>query len=139
MLAVSPGSFVDQSGSALRAGETHALERVRGGNYDLQFALPESRQAIELRVRPAATGGAGTRYNVALSSIHDGGTTAPVAVLKKIAPAPDQSISVFADSALLKPGRYQLVVTLVGSESPDAEEIFLIRVRPAGSADSDAT
>jgi len=139
MLAASPGSFVDQSGGQLRPGETHALERLRGGNYDLQFALPETRQAIELRVRPAATGGADTRYNVALSVIQDGGATAPVATLKKLSPAPDQYISVFADSALLKPGRYQLVVTLDGSKSPDSEEIFLIRVRPAGSAEFDAT
>ena len=71
--------------------------------------------------------------------IQDGGATVPVAVLKDLRPAPDQYISVFADSALLKPGRYQLVVRLDGSTSPDAEEIFLIRVRPAGSAEPDAT
>ena len=139
MLAASAGSFVDQSGRELRPGEIHALERLRGGNYDLQFLLPEARQAIELRVRPATTEGAETRYNVALSVIQDGGATVPVAVLKKLSPAPDQYISVFADSALLKPGRYQLVVTLDGSKSPDAEEIFLIRVRPAGRGELDAT
>ena len=139
MLAASAGSFVDESGRELRPGETHALERLRGGNYDLQFALPDSRQAIELRVRPAATGGTATRYNVALSVIQDGGATVPVTVLKGLRPAPDQHISVFADSALLKPGRYQLVVRLDGSVSPDAEEIFLIRVRPPGGAGPDAT
>ena len=80
-----------------------------------------------------------TQYNVALSVIQDGGATVPVTVLKGLRPAPDQYISVFADSALLKPGRYQLVVRLDGSASPDAEEIFLIRVRPPGSAGPDAT
>ena len=34
MLAASPGSFVDESGRELRPGESHALERLRGGNYD---------------------------------------------------------------------------------------------------------
>jgi hypothetical protein len=139
MLAASAQAFVDQSSQGLRPGETYALERLRGGNYDLQFVLPDSRQAIELRVRPAATGGTATQYNVALSVIQDGGASVPVAVLKGLRPAPDQYISVFADSALLKPGRYQLVVRLDGSKSPDAEEIFLIRVRPAGSAEPDAT
>lgn len=136
LLVASPAALVDQSGTGLQLGQTHPIERLRGSSYDLQFTLPEHHEAIELRVRPAAVSTAG-RYNVALSQIQDSGASAPVATLKGLQATSDQFVSMYADSALLKPGRYQLVVTPVGSLSSD-QEIFLIRVRPPGSETSDA-
>lgn len=133
LLVASPTALV----AGLQLGQTHPIERLRGSSYDLQFTLPEHHEAIELRVRAAAVSTAG-RYNVALSQIQDSGASVPVATLKGLQATSDQFVSMYADSALLKPGRYQLVVTPVGSLSSDQEEIFLIRVRPPGSETSDA-
>ena len=61
----------------------HALERLRGGNYDLQFLLcqiPGRRSTPGAPGKPL--GGTATQYNVALSVIQDGGATVPVTVLK---------------------------------------------------------
>jgi anti-sigma-K factor RskA len=132
ILAPLPSVFSDESGKVLPVGSTTAMQRVRSDKYDAEIELPVERQSLELRLRPASPGKA-DEYSVSLARISDDGSTAPVAVLKDLRQADDGFISVFADSALLRPGRYQLTVSDEGSEAPVYGETFVIRVRPHAS------
>ncbi len=133
LLAASAAAFVDQSGQTLRRGPTHAMLRVRSETYDAIIELPGARQAIELRVMPGLPSQA-AQYRVSLSRLRDDGSTEPIATVKELEPAEDGFINVFADSASLQPGRYQLTVTGESvSDAAVAAETFLIRVKPAAT------
>jgi hypothetical protein len=131
-LASSASELFDASGRVLVVGTTAAMQRVRSDAYDAEIELPLERQALRLRLRPGSPGKA-DEYSVSLARINDDGSTAPVAVLKDLRQAEDGFISVYADSALLQPGRYQLAVSGEGSEAPVYGETFVIRVRPHAS------
>lgn len=133
VLASSAAEF----GRALAVGSTPPMLRVRSEKYDAEIELPVERQALKLRLLPAASGGA-EKYSVSLAHLKDDGSTETIAAVKDLRPAQDGFISVFADSALLRPGRYRLIVTGEGSEAPVYGETFLIRVRPPGAASSAA-
>jgi hypothetical protein len=135
MLASTASGFIDASGKALSVGLTLPMLRTRSENYDAEIKLPVERQALKLRLLPSAPGGAAEKYSVSLAHLKNDGSTETVAVVKDLRPAQDGFISVFADSASLRPGRYQLIVTGEGSEAPAS---FLIRVRPPGAASSAA-
>jgi hypothetical protein len=134
VLASSAAEFIDVSGRKLAVGLTPPMLRTRSATYDAEIELPVERQALNLRLLPAGLEGA-EKFSVSLARLKDDGSTEAVAAVKDLRPAQDGYISVFADSASLRPGRYQLIVTGEGSEAP---VFFLIRVRPPGAASSAA-
>jgi hypothetical protein len=133
VLASSASQLLDVSGKApLSVGSTTPMLRVRSEKYDAEIELPAERQALRLRLLPAAPEGT-AKYNVSLARLKDDGTTEAVAAVKDLRPEQDGFISVFADSASLRAGRYQLTVTGESSEAPVYGETFVIRVQPAGA------
>ncbi|HZF24947.1 MAG TPA: hypothetical protein VEZ88_01705 [Steroidobacteraceae bacterium] len=133
ILASSASEFIVASEQALVVKSTPPMLRVRSDKYDAEIELPAQRQALKLRLLPGLPGKA-DEYSVSLARINDDGSTAAVAVVKDLREAGDGFITVFADSALLRPGRYQLTVTGEGAEAPVYGETFVIRIRPPGSA-----
>lgn len=134
LLAASVAAFVDESGQPPGRGPTHTMLRMRSVNYDATIELPAARQALELRVLPSVPDQA-SRYRGSLLRMRDDGTTEVVATVRGLSPGENGFISIFADSALLEPGRYQL--TLTGEEmrdptaSADVFDTFMIRILPA--------
>jgi hypothetical protein len=134
VLASSAAAF----DKVLAVSSTPPMLRVRNTEkYDAEIELPVERQALKLRLLPAAPAGA-ANYSVSLARLKDDGSTETVAAVKDLRPAEDGFISVFADSASLQPGRYQLTVTGENSEAPVYGETFVIRVRPPGGASGTA-
>ena len=133
MLASTASEFIDASGKVLAVGSTPPMLRVRSEKYDAEIELPVERQALKLRLLPASPGGV-EKYSVSLARLKDDGSTEAVAAVKDLRPAPDGFITVFADSASMQAGRYQLTVTGEGSGAPVYGETFVIRVRPPGAA-----
>lgn len=129
VLASSAAAF----DKVLAVSSTPPMLRVRSDKYDAEIELPVERQALKLRLKPEASAGA-ANYSVSLARLKDDGSTESVAAVKDLRPAEDGFISVFADSASLSPGKYQLTVTGEKSEAPVYGETFVIRVRPPGSA-----
>jgi hypothetical protein len=129
VLASSAAAF----DKVLAVSSTPPMLRVRSDKYDAEIELPAERQALKLRLLPATPAGA-ANYSVSLARLKDDGSTETVAAVKDLRPAEDGFISVFADSASLQPGRYQLTVTGENSEAPVYGETFVIRVRPPGGA-----
>ncbi|HKE44929.1 MAG TPA: hypothetical protein VKB41_10385 [Steroidobacteraceae bacterium] len=132
MLASSESALSDDSGKALAVVSTPPMLRVRSDKYDAEIELPAERHSLKLRLLPASPGKA-DEFSVSLARINDDGTTEAPTVLKDLRPAGDGFINVFADSALLRPGRYQLTLSGEGSEAPVYGETFVIRVRAPGS------
>ena len=133
VLASSAAAF----DKVLAVSSTPPMLRVRSEKYDAEIELPAERQALKLRLLPATPAGA-AKYSVSLARLKDDGSTETVAAVKDLRPAEDGFISVFADSASLRPGRYQLTVTGENSEAPVYGETFVIRVRPPGAASNAA-
>ena len=136
MLASTASAFVDASGKIPTVASTPPMLRTRSEKDDAEIVLPTERQALKLQLMPTAPGSA-EQYSVSLARLKDDGSTEAVAVVKDLRPA-GRYINVFADSASLQPGRYQLTVTGEGSGAPVYGETFIIRVRPPGSAASAA-
>jgi len=129
LLAASVSALVNQSGRDLSVGESHAVFRARDVAYDAVIVLPDTPQAIELRVLPEIVAKAAS-YSVALLRLGDDGRTEAVAEIRGLQPGADGFLSVFADSSRLRPGRYQLTVVGEGTEAvPLAAGTFLIKVQ----------
>jgi hypothetical protein len=133
LLAASATSFVDQRGSVLPVAGTFAVFRKRVDAYDAVIELPQTRQAIELRVLPQAAAQSG-RYRVSLSRMRDDDSLQRIASLPDLRPGGDGFVTVFADTSRLTPGRYRLVVFDNGEgDTPADSDSFLLRMVPSPS------
>ncbi len=130
LLVASISQLTDRSGNELRVGATRAMLRTRNEGYDAIIQLPGVQQAIEFRVLPQVTDPS-IRYRVSLLRLEDDGSVASVATLKDLAPAADGFITMFADSAALAPGRYQLAVSRDDrKDAAPITETFLVKILP---------
>jgi hypothetical protein len=135
-LVASVASLVDERGSMLPVGTTQSLMRLRGHldaspaatPYDAAIELPPARAAIELRLLPDdMTPSAG--YRVTLSRIVNDDVEV-FATVTELHPAADGFVTVFADSAALAPGNYEVTVVADGGGVADRTS-FTIKVLPA--------
>jgi hypothetical protein len=111
VLASTIGAFKDHNGHSLSVLATAPLFRTRAESYDAVVELPHRRGAIKLRVLPATANETG-RYQAALSRITDNDTSEQIVSIRDLEPsAEDGFVDLYADSALLAPGRYRLVLT----------------------------
>ena len=81
VLASSAAELID--GKALAVGSTPPMLRVRSEKYDAEIELPVERQALKLRLLPAAPGGT-EKYSVSLARLKDDGSTETVAAVKDL-------------------------------------------------------
>jgi hypothetical protein len=133
LLASTIGAFKDHDGHSLSVLATAPLFRTRAESYDAVVVLPPRRGAIKLRVLPAAAVEAG-RYQAALSRIRGDDTSEQIVSIGDLQPsAEDGFVDLYADSALLAPGRYRLVLTRQGAAgAAAASDAFVIKFTAGG-------
>ena len=128
LLAATPASFADMKGVVLPVAATFAVFRKRAGDYDAVIELPSLRRSIELRVLPQIATPS-ERYRVSLARMLDDSTIEPSASIADLTPADDGFVTVFADSARLRPGHYRMAVSSSARNAdPITTETFVINV-----------
>jgi hypothetical protein len=129
MLAAAPSVFKDHSGHGLSVSTTAPLFRTRAEKYDAVIELPATRGAIRLRVLPSNPAET-ARYQASLARLQDDNTPTQGVTIANLQPSSDDGfVDVFADSSLLTPGRYQLILTRESGGAGSGEsDTFVIKV-----------
>ena len=125
---------LDALQSPLPLGKTYQVQRTRG-DADALITLPTARQALKLRVRPMFEPQP-TSFSVELSSIaEDSDARTRLTRLDELGFDAQGFITLYVDSAQLRPGNYELKVShdAATSTTPAVNE-FLIEVVPAAPA-----
>jgi hypothetical protein len=134
LLASAVSAFKDHNGHSLAVVASEPLFRTRAEAYDAVIALPPTRGAIKLRVLPTTVMESAS-YEASLSRISDDNSSEKIVSIGGLRPsAGDGFIDLYADSALLSPGRYRLVLTRQTVEPAAAtdSDTFVIKVAPGG-------
>ena len=128
-LASTASVFKDHSGHSLSVLATTPLFRTRAQKYDAVIELPPERGAIRLRVLPSSAAEA-ARYQASLSRIKDDNSAEHGVTITGLQPSTDDGfVDVYADSSLLTPGRYRLILTRESGGAGTAEsDTFVIKV-----------
>jgi hypothetical protein len=129
VLAAAATAFRDHNGHSLSVMATAPLFRTRAERYDAVIALPGTRGAIKLRVLPS-TPADSARYQASLARIADDDSSERPVVIGDLQPsAEDGFVDVYADSSLLAPGRYRLILTReAGGTASSESDTFVIKV-----------
>jgi len=129
VLASAATAFRDHNGHSLSVMATAPLFRTRAERYDAVIQLPGTRGAIKLRVLPS-TPADSARYQASLARIADDDSSERPVVIGDLQPsAEDGFVDVYADSSLLAPGRYRLILTREAGGSAGGEsDTFVIKV-----------
>ena len=129
VLASAASVFKDHSGHGLSVMATAPLFRTRAEKYDAVIELPATRGAIRLRVLPSNPAET-ARYQASLARLQDDNTAARGVTIADLRPSSDDGfVDVFADSSLLTPGRYQLILTHeTGGTAGGESDTFVIKV-----------
>ena len=110
LLAATASAFKDHSGHGLMVMATAPLFRTRAERFDAVIDLPASRGAIKLRVLPSAPVDSAS-YQASLARIRDDDSVEGVVQIGGLHASKDDGfVDVYADSSLLAPGRYRLVL-----------------------------
>ena len=129
VLASAVTAFKDHSGHSLSVLATTPLFRTRAERYDAVIELPNTRGAIKLRVLPSAPADS-ARYQASLARIREDDSSERIVAIDDLKPsAEDGFVDLYADSALLVPGRYRLILTREAAGSAGGEsDTFVIKV-----------
>lgn len=130
LLGGSLAALQGKSGAAVSLSSTYRLVTSRDAmNPALQVDLPGARAALEFRVlaedRPERA-----TYRVTLDSIAADGTLAVVGAADSLQTDSEGFVRVFADSARLAPGAYELTLTSGPQPAAAATVRFRLLVRP---------
>jgi len=132
VLASAATAFKDHSGHSLSVLTTTPLFRTRAESYDAVIQLPRDRGAIKLRVLPS-TPADGVRYQATLSRVRDDDSSERIVSIGALQPSADDGfVDLYADSSLLAPGRYRLILTREGGSAPGESDTFVIKVTAGG-------
>jgi len=129
LLGSTPSVFKDHNGHGLSVSTTTPLFRTRAEKYDAVIDLPAARGAIRLRVLPSNPVDT-ARYQASLARIRDDNNPEPGVTLSDLRASTDDGfVDVYADSSLLTPGRYQLILTReTGGAGSSDSDTFVIKV-----------
>ena len=129
VLASAASVFKDRNGHGLSVIATAPMFRTRAEKYDAVIELPATRGAIRLRVLPSTPANT-AHYQASLSRIADDNSTERGVSLSDLRPSTDDGfVDVYADSSLLTPGRYQLILTReTGGAGVGDSDTFVIKV-----------
>jgi hypothetical protein len=129
VLASAATVFRDHNGHSLSVLATAPLFRTRAERYDAVIELPATRGAIKLRVLPS-TPADSAKYEASLARIADDDSSGRIISIGDLHPsAEDGFVDVYADSALLAPGRYRLILTRAAAGAANGEsDTFMIKV-----------
>jgi hypothetical protein len=138
LLAAAPSALNPFAGAPLARGHVQTIMRLRSAAaVDAVVVLPDSPQALELRVLPdvdvdappGAAGRAPRAYAITLlREDRAAGRDAAARAAPVLADA-DGFASVYVDSRLLAPGRYLLLIRPAGDAAGPRETRFRIDVR----------
>jgi hypothetical protein len=129
LLGSAASVFGDHNGHSLSVMATAPLFRSRAEKYDAVIELPAARGAIKLRVLPSSPAES-AHYQASLARINDDGTAQHGVTIANLQPSADDGfVDVYADSSLLTPGRYRLMLTRESGGSGSGEsDTFVIKV-----------
>jgi hypothetical protein len=130
LLASAASAFKDRSGHSLSVLATTPLFRTRAERYDAIIELPVTRGAIKLRVLPSSAPADPARYQASLARIRDDDSSERIVAIEDLKPSKEDGfVDLYADSSLLAPGRYRLILTreAAGSAAADSDT-FVIKV-----------
>lgn len=129
ILASAATAFRDHNGHSLSVLATTPLFRTRAERYDAVIQLPGTRGAIKLRVLPSSPADS-ARYEASLARIKDDDSSERIIAIGDLRPsAEDGFVDLYADSGLLAPGRYRLILTRAAEGSAGGEsDTFVIKV-----------
>jgi hypothetical protein len=129
LLGSTASVFKDHNGHGLSVSATTPLFRTRAEKFDAVIDLPASRGAIRLRVLPSNPADT-ARYQASLARMKDDNVPERSVTLSDLRPSTDDGfVDVYADSSLLTPGRYQLILTReTGGAGSNDSDTFVIKV-----------
>jgi hypothetical protein len=132
VLASAVSAFRDHNGHSLSVVATAPLFRTRAERYDAVIELPGTRGAIKLRVLPS-TSADSARYDASLARIRDDDSSERIVAVGDLRPSTEDGfVDLYADSALLAPGRYRLILTRSAAGSAGGgsgeSDTFVIKV-----------
>jgi len=129
ILASAATAFRDHNGHSLSVLATAPLFRSRAERYDAVIELPDTHGAIKLRVMPSAPADS-ARYQVSLARIRDDDSSERIVAIGDLHRSSEEGfVDLYADSALLAPGRYRLILTRESAGSASGEsDTFVIKV-----------
>jgi hypothetical protein len=129
VLASAASAFRDHSGHSLSVLATTPLFRTRAERYDAVIELPPTRGAIKLRVLPS-TPADSARYQASLARIKDDDSSERIVAIGDLRPSTEDGfVDLYADSSLLAPGRYRLILTReAGGSAAGESDTFVIKV-----------
>jgi hypothetical protein len=130
-LGESVAAFRDSSGVSLSISGTYRFVTSRDAkNTALQIALPATHSALEFRVLPEVRPEQAT-YRATLNSIPTAGAPTTVGIVDTLHEDSEGFVRVFADSARLAPGAYELVVGPEPVSSASMASRYRLVIRPA--------
>jgi hypothetical protein len=131
VLGASPETLRSSAGAAVSVSATYRFVTSREGkNAALEIALPATGGALEFRVLPENRQ-EGATYSATLNSVPVAGAPSATGFVDSLHADSEGFIRVFADSARLPPGVYELVVQSEPASSAYAASRFRLVVRAA--------
>lgn len=128
VLAAAASAFRDHSGHSLSVLATAPLFRTRAERFDAVIELPPTRGAIKLRVLPSTPADT-ARYQASLARIRDDDSSERIVAIGDLKPSTEDGfVDLYADSSLLAPGRYRLILTREAGQSSESGDTFMIKV-----------
>jgi hypothetical protein len=130
ILASAASAFKDRSGHSLSVLATAPLFRTRAERYDAVIELPATRGAIKLRVLPSSAPSDSAHYQASLARIRDDDSSERIVAIDDLKSSKDDGfVDLYADSSLLAPGRYRLILTReTGASAAGDVDTFVIKV-----------
>ena len=120
VLGASPAAFRDAAGAAVSISGTYRFVTSRDAKSNtLQIALPAARAAVEFRVLPEERPERAT-YRATLNSVPAVGATTTVGIVDSLHEDTEGFVRVFADSARLPPGAYELEALIQQQDLPES-------------------
>ncbi|GFE89281.1 hypothetical protein [Steroidobacter agaridevorans] len=113
-------------GGPSTVASSHAVLRRRGSSFDAEITLPETGEAIELRVLPEFAG-ADSHFRISLARVDADDNKQPVAEIDHLTAGEDGMVTLYLDAPRVAPGDYEVTIT----DDTDQTSRFLIRVWPA--------
>lgn len=113
-------------GGPSTVASSHAVLRRRGSSFDAEITLPETGEAIELRVLPEIAG-TDARYRISIARVNADDERQPVAETDRLSAADDGMVSIYLNAPRIAPGDYELTI----ADDTARTSHFLIRVWPA--------
>ncbi|WP_129641140.1 hypothetical protein [Peristeroidobacter agariperforans] len=104
---------------------SHAVLRRRGSSFDAEITLPETGEAIELRVLPEFVAET-SRYRLSIARINADDKGKQVAEIEHLSAADDGMVTVYLNATRLAAGDYEVTI----ADDNDRTSRFLIRVWP---------